>query len=292
MFLHSFHPNPILLDLNFVQIHWYGFLIALGIILGFIVFYYLSKKADFPAKGGLASGWKKDFILNLSFWLIIWGMIGARLYHVLSEIDYYLSHPLEIFYIWQGGMGIYGAVIAGVLVIYYFTKKNKIDFLQILDFIAPSLALALAIGRWGNYFNQELYGLPTNLPWSIPIDPANRLAGYENFDSFHPTFLYESLFCLILFIFLYILAAKNKSMSKSGMSTKIYQPGYIFISYIFLYSLWRFFIEFLRLDSQPAFLNLRLGQWVSLTLTILSLVVYFVLKKWYNKTNQQKTINN
>ena len=289
MFLHTFHPSSTLFELNFIKIHWYGFLIFLAVILGFFIFYKLARK----------TGFKKDFIFDLTFWLIIWGIIGGRIYHILSELGYYWQNPLKIFFIWNGGMGIFGAVIAGLVVVYYFslrhfnsvvTKerhvlKNKFQilrhsnkiwvpqnniFYKLLDLLTPALALGQSIGRWGNYFNQELYGLPSNLPWAIPIDFANRLPGFKIFNFFQPLFLYESLFCFLIFIILISLIKRIK-------------PGFIFLLYMLLYSSWRFLIEFFRIDHQPIFLNLRLGQWVSLGFIIFAVVFYFVLKKWYNK---------
>ena len=267
MFLSNSIPNPVLLNLDFIKIYWYGFLITLALVLGFLIFYKLIRKLDF----------KKDDIFNLAFWLIIWGVIGGRLYHIFSEITYYFKYPLEIFYIWNGGMGIYGSILAGILVIYFFSKKYKLNFLKILDFLVPGLALAQAIGRWGNYFNQELYGLPTNLPWKVIIDFEKRVVGFKNFDFFHPTFLYESLFCLILFLVLFFLIKKNFFKQKFG---------FVFLLYIFFYSIERFFVEFLRIDYQPEFLSLRLGHWTSLVLVILSIIFFFILKKWYNKSTK------
>ena len=273
MFLHTYQPSPVFLNLGFVQVYWYGFLIALSIVLGFLIFYKLALKA----------GIKKNSIFDLVFWLVIWGLIGGRLYHILSEIGYYIQNPLQVFYVWNGGLGIYGALIAGILRIYFFARKqNNPPIGYLLDLLVPSLALGQAIGRWGNYFNQELYGQPSNLPWAIPISLANRLPGYENFIYFHPVFLYESLFCLALFIFLFFLTKKwaLKTTPVSSLlshSSRFSRPGRVFLLYIFLYSSWRFFIEFLRIDYQPMFLNLRLGQWVSLILIIFSAMFYFIL---------------
>jgi len=294
----NYTPNPILFNLGIVRIYWYGFLITLGIVLGFCIFYKFARRA----------GINKDLIFDLAFWSLIFGLIGGRFYHVLSEINYYISHPLEIFYIWNGGMGIFGVLLAGVLVFYIFSgshpeltqasegsrERKKIGilrlrqpadpqndtFLRLLDFLAPALALAQSIGRWGNYFNSELYGSPSNLPWAIPISPIKRLAGFESFTSFHPTFLYESIFCFILFLLLVILTSHQYG-GKEGSHHN--NSGFIFFLYLLLYSSWRFLNEFLRIDYQPTWLNLRLAQWVSLILIIFSLLFFFKLKKWYNK---------
>ncbi len=268
MFLNNYTPQPVLFDLGFAQIHWYGFLITLAGALGFFVFYKLTKKFNLD----------KNYIFDLSFWIIIWGLIGGRIYYVLQEFNYYFQNPLEIFYIWNGGMGIYGAIVAGVIVVYYFSKKINNNNLLLLNLLAPTLALGQSIGRWGNYFNQELYGLPSNLLWAIPIELSNRLSGFENFTHFHPVFLYESLFCFLLAIFLITILIKIKNL----------KSGYIFIYYIFLYSSWRFFIEFLRIDLQPVFLNLRLAQWVSLFFIILSIIFFFLLHR-HNKNAIIKT---
>ncbi len=302
MFWQHFYPSPILLDLNFLQIHWYGFFVTLSILTGFFIF---KKLVEAYCNTSLhKTVFKKTEIFNLFFYLIIFGLIGARLYHCLSEFNYYWYNPLKIFYLWQGGLGIYGGLIAGIIIVYFFAKnlsgKNNqqppvinhqlpIIFLTILDLLSPAIALGQAIGRWGNYFNQELYGLPTNSFLGLAIAPANRLPGFENFDLFQPLFFYESLFCFGLFIILFLsIVYPERSQAclpvgkGSRLSHKI--PGTIFLLYLFLYSFWRFIIEFFRIDPQPIFLNLRLGQWTSLTLIIICLVFYILIKKWYNNS--------
>ncbi|MFH1822860.1 MAG: prolipoprotein diacylglyceryl transferase, partial [Patescibacteria group bacterium] len=153
-FLHTFQPERILLNLGPFHIYWYGFFVVSGLLLGILV----SLK--------LASYYKieKNKIIDLIFWVILGGIIGARIYHIFLELPYYLNNPLDMIKIWQGGLAIHGAIIAGVLIIWYFSKKHNLNFWLISAILAPSLALAQAIGRWGNYFNQELFGLPTNLP--------------------------------------------------------------------------------------------------------------------------------
>jgi len=282
-FLHFYHPAPIIFSFGPITIYWYGLLMALAIILGALIFYYFVKRLKV----------KSALVIDLLFYLLIFGLLGGRLYHVLSEFSYYYHAPLKIFFIWQGGLGIYGATIGGALALYFFVKKNqnKINFspvtnrlslgayiLMLMDLLVPSLALGQALGRFGNYFNQELFGLPTSLPWGIPIDSTNRPIEFINFEFFHPLFLYESLFCFLLFIFLFLLARKIYLTATSVKTT----PGLILTFYLFGYSIWRFFIEFLRLDSQPIFLTLRLGQWASLFLIILAIFIYFHRKKWYN----------
>lgn len=271
MFWQTSAPNQILLDLNFIKIYWYGFLITIAFTSGFFIFNFLAQR----------TGFKKEKIFDLFFWLVIGGIIGARLYHCFAEFNYYWRNPLKIFYLWQGGLAIYGAILAGLLVIYFFAKKTKESLgalpfsFYLLDLLAPALSLGQAIGRWGNFFNQELYGQPTSSFFGIFITPANRLINFENYSLFQPLFFYESLFCLLIFSILFLLSIYKHP--------KI--PGKIFLLYIFLYSTWRFTIEFLRIDPQPIFLNLRLGQWVSLILIFLATIFYLLIKKCYNKNN-------
>jgi len=157
--------------------------------------------------------------------------------------DYYRQHPLEIIAFWRGGLqgfGIYGAVIGGVLAIWLYTRLEKLSFLRWLDYAAPGLILAQAIGRWGNFFNQELYGPPSNLPWAVYIEPAYRLAGLEGFERFHPLFLYESLLNLVAFAWLMWLSRRHQVRLRDGD---------IFFAYLILYAFIRFWLEFLRPDA-------------------------------------------
>jgi phosphatidylglycerol:prolipoprotein diacylglycerol transferase len=180
-------------------------------------------------------------------WLLISGIIGARVWHVLTPsksmgvgANYYFSHPIEILNIRQGGLGIPGAVIGGFIALLVYTKKKGLNFLTWADIIASGLALAQAIGRWGNFVNQELYGPPSNLPWAIFIDPAHRLPGHEEYSHFHPMFLYESLWNMCNFFLLIIISRKLKG--------KLI-PGDVFGIYLIVYSIGRFLLEFIRLDT-------------------------------------------
>jgi len=182
-------------------------------------------------------------------WVLIFGVIGARLYHVLTpsistvdlgkDVGYFLTNPLEILNIPAGGLGIPGAIIGGLFGAYLFSRRRKIGFGSLIDAAAPGLALAQAIGRWGNYVNQELYGLPTTLPWGIRIDPRNRLRGYESFERFHPLFLYESILNFINFLILMWFWRNKRDKLKDGD---------IFLIYLVMYPLQRFLLEYLRLD--------------------------------------------
>ncbi|MEW6716174.1 MAG: prolipoprotein diacylglyceryl transferase [Chloroflexota bacterium] len=183
-------------------------------------------------------------------WVLVGGVIGARIWHILTppqsmvEIGfttrYYLTHPLDAIATWKGGMGIPGGVIGGVLALYIFCRRRKLSFGMWLDIAAPGLALAQAIGRWGNFVNQELYGAPTNLPWAITIDPWHRLPGYEQYATYHPLFLYESLWNLMNMILLIWLGRRFADRLK---------PGDVFLVYLIVYPIGRFWLEFLRLDA-------------------------------------------
>jgi len=255
-FLHNFEPQPIILRLGFLNIYWYSCLIVLGLLLGLILVFKLSPRFKI----------KKELLENLFFYLVISGFLGARLYHVLSELPYYLNHPWQVFAIWQGGLGIYGAIVVGCLVLFWFGRKNKINFLSLTDLLAPSLILGQAIGRWGNYFNQEIFGKPTDLPWGIPIQIGSRPLEFLSNQYFHPTFLYESIWNFLIFLILIFVLIK--------ISPK---PGRIFSLYLIFYSLGRFFFEFLRIDVQPTLFNMRLAQIVSLLVFLFGF--YLLIKK-------------
>jgi phosphatidylglycerol---prolipoprotein diacylglyceryl transferase len=256
-FLHSISPNPIAFSIGGLTIYWYGVMLAIAIIFALLVFLYLGKKNNL----------KIDYILDLSTWLIIGGIICARLYDVFLEWPYYLNHPLDIVKIWQGGLAIHGGIIGGLIVLVIFSKIKKVNFWQLISVLIPGLALGQAIGRVGNWFNQELFGGPTNLPWGIPIDFLKRPLGYENYDYFHPTFLYESLLVLVLAIILFILVRGKKLSSQIVLA--IYLIGYGLI---------RFSLEFIKIDTTPTLLNLRWPQWISLLMIIIGGYLIFVKK--------------
>ncbi|MEA1958749.1 MAG: prolipoprotein diacylglyceryl transferase, partial [Chloroflexota bacterium] len=168
-----------------IAIHWYGIMLVIAIIAAtFLARWEAKRYGDEP-----------DHIIKMLLIAVPLGFIGARLYHVIDKWDYYSSYPLEIF--GGAGLGIFGAVIGGAIGLLIYTKWKKLGTLHWMDICAPAVILAQAIGRWGNYFNQEVYGKPTDLPWAIYIAPANRVTGYESFEHFHPLFFYESMLNLI-----------------------------------------------------------------------------------------------
>lgn len=272
-FLHNFRPQPIILRLGSLNIYWYSSLIVLALVLGLILVFKLASRF----------GVKKESLENLIFYLVIVGFIGARLYHVFSEFHYYLKNPLMIFKVWQGGLGIYGAIIAGLLVLFWFGKKQGINFLSLADLFVPALALGQAIGRWGNYFNQEVFGRPTGLAWGIPINVANRPAEFFSSQYFHPTFLYESIWNFLIFLVLLLMIRRGFRMGAFGFCKPKASErcsGAIFALYLILYSFGRFWLEFVRIDSQPMLLGLRLAQTVSLVGFIVGL--FILVRKYEN----------
>jgi len=255
--LHNFNPQALLVSFGPFHIYWYGLFMVSGILIALGTSSILAKYYKIKA----------DTLLDLAFWLIINGLIGARLYDVLLELSYYKSNPLDIFKIWQGGLAIHGAIIAGLITTYFFARKHKISLWTLSALIVPGLALAQAIGRWGNYFNQELFGLPTSLPWGIPISILNRPIAYLDYDYFQPTFLYESLGCFVIFIILI-------SFSIYLIKTKKINDYYcIWVSslYMILYSILRFSLEYIRADVTPIIFHMRWPQVISLIIILASL---------------------
>jgi phosphatidylglycerol---prolipoprotein diacylglyceryl transferase len=267
IFLHSYTPEPVLFSIGPIKIFWYGLILVTAMLFAMFIFLRLSKKYNLD----------REIMIDLVFWVIVSGIIGARLYDVLLEFPYYSKSPLAIFKIWQGGLAIHGAIIAGAIVIWYFARKQKISFWLIASIIVPALALAQAIGRWGNYFNQELFGYPTGLPWGIPIEVFRRPADYLSDVYFHPVFLYESVGNLFIFIFLIIVNRKINILEKP-LWQKI-----IPLCYFIAYSILRFSMEFIRIDSTPVVAGLRWPQIISFMIFSTSLVYLFIILK-DNKT--------
>lgn len=226
-------------------IRFYGIILMLGALAG----------AWLATREAKRRGYEPEIVWDLLTYLLIGGIIGARLWHILTPppssgitAGWYLTHPLDALAIWKGGLGIPGAVIGGVIVLYFYARRHNLNFLEWTDIAAPSLALGQAIGRWGNFFNQELYGNPTNLPWAIHItNPLARVAPYNDLAKypldvtrFHPLFLYESLWNLANMFFLIWLGRRFADRLR---------PGDIFLVYLVTYPVGRFFLDFLRVDA-------------------------------------------
>ena len=252
-----------------LQVHYYGIIIMAGAVAAAFLTVHEAKRR----------GQDGETVWDILPWLLIAGIIGARLWHVFtppasSLIDGknpYLIHPLDALKIWNGGLGIPGAVMGGALALFIYCRVKKISFTAWVDIIAPGLALAQAVGRWGNFVNQELYGLPTNLPWKIFIDTAHRLPGYENVAYYHPTFLYESIWNLLNMGLLLFLGRKFSDKLKSGD---------LFLIYLTVYSFGRFWLEFVRIDYSPI-AGMNINQTLMAVIfaaSIIGLVLKHVLK--------------
>ncbi|HZS34098.1 MAG TPA: prolipoprotein diacylglyceryl transferase [Methylomirabilota bacterium] len=212
------------------SIRWYGILIASAMALGLWL----------AAREATRRGERSDDLLRAAELALIGGLVGARLYYVLFNLDYYESQPWwRTFAVWEGGLAIHGGLIAGLLAGGAYLWVKHLPVLTYLDIVAPSLPLGQAIGRWGNFFNEEAFGGPTDLPWKLYISEPRRPPGLVDHQFFHPTFLYESLWDLGVFLILYL--ALRRRLERA--------PGTLFLCYLGLYSLGRLWVEGLRTDS-------------------------------------------
>ena len=230
-------------------------LYALCIITGIAVAIWIGRRR-YSNLGG-----NPDDVSEVAIWAVPFGIIGGRIYHVISSPQQYFGangNPADALRIWQGGLGIWGAISLGAVgaYIYFKTHKTTLSFAKLLDSLAPGVIIAQAIGRIGNYFNQEVFGKPTTLPWAIEIEAKNRPDGYEAITTFHPTFFYELLWCLFIAYLLIKLPGFLKSVARNS--------GDIFALYVAGYTAGRLWIEALRIDEANYILGLRLNIWVSI----------------------------
>ena len=249
-----------IIDLGIISIHWYSILLFIAILIG----------SNLAIKEAKKHGFEEDFMVNLLFLTVIIGIIGARIYYVIFNFDYYQNNLLEIFKVWNGGLAIHGGIIAGLITIAIICYKKKINLLKILDYLVVGLIIAQAIGRWGNFFNGEAHGAITSLNYLESLHlPKFIIEGmYINGNYYIPTFLYESVWCFIGFIIMLIVRRK-----------KFMNIGYLTSFYLVWYGVERFFVEGLRTDSLM-FLSLRVAQLVSLIMIIIGIVIFiYSLKK-------------
>ena len=251
--------DRVALRIGNISIYWYAVIIAVGMIVAMCLSYAEAKRQKINL----------EFWINLLFYIILFGVIGARLYYVLFNLSYYLSDPLEIVKVWHGGLAIHGGIIAGVIVILLYTRKYNVNILKTLDIMAVSVIIGQAIGRWGNFFNQEAFGGVVSKGFletlKLPEFIINGM--YINGSYHHPTFLYESVWNVIGFIILLIL--RRRKYNKVGELS-----GFYFV----WYSIGRFFIEGLRTDSLMLG-PLRIAQVVSLIAFIIGIVLIVRAKK-------------
>lgn len=244
-------PSAGSLQLGPLRLNAYGLMIALGVV---VATWLLGRR--FAAKG-IAS---RDDASSIAMIAVPAGVVGGRLYHVATTWEKYSENPGQIIQVWKGGLGIWGGITLGVLVGIWAAKRKGIALGPALGAVAPSLAFAQAIGRWGNWFNQELFGRATTLPWGLEISDINLPAGYDSGTLFHPTFLYESLGCAVLGVVLLQLDRRGKA-----------RDGLLFAWYVIGYVTMRFFIEGLRIDPARDVAGLRFNQWTSIVVGVVAL---------------------
>jgi phosphatidylglycerol---prolipoprotein diacylglyceryl transferase len=258
-------PGPVAFELGPITFRWYGLLITGALLLGILLAQNLGQRR----------GIDPDRIGDLAIWLVLGALPGARLYYVLFEWDRYADRPLAALAIWQGGIAIHGAILGGAIAALLFARRYSLSFWQLADVVAPALVMGQAIGRWGNFFNSEAFGSPTDLPWRVFIPPAQRPPGLGAEPYYHPTFLYESLWnlgVLALVLWLFFWGLRHPGRLKAGT---------IFLVYFATYSLGRLWIEGLRLDSLMLG-PLRIAQVVSLAgiaLGVVGLLWLYRLKR-------------
>jgi prolipoprotein diacylglyceryl transferase len=247
-------PDNGVVDVGPLPLHVYGLLLAVGVLLA----------AWIAERRWVARGNDSKTFNDMAIWIVIGGVVGARVYHVISDYQLFTDDWLRAFQIWKGGLSIWGVLAGGAIAVIVMTRVKHVETLVLFDCIAPGLLAAQALGRWGNYANQELFGGPTDLPWGLEISPANRPAGYLDVETFHPTFLYESLYCL--FLLAVLLLVERRFRLRKGQALALYLATYTF---------GRFFFEHLRVDPANEIFGVRVNSWVSAIVCILS-IAWFV----------------
>lgn len=248
------------------EIKWYSFLLLIAFTVGSFIIYKNKNKLNLS----------KAEIGDLLFNLVIIAIIGARVYYVTFNLDYYLPYPIDILKIWEGGLAIHGGIISGIIYLFYFCKKKNLSIIRMTDIIVIALSLGQSIGRWGNFFNQEAYGPITTYARlkSLHI-PSFIIDGmYINNQYHHPTFLYESIWCLIIFMVLLILVLLK--IKKKGLYTSIY---------LIMYGIERCVVEKMRQDSLMLF-NIKVAQVVSISMILIGIII--LIYNWRCKNGKYK----
>lgn len=255
-------PGEIAFNIGNYSVHYYGICISVGIVIGLLIAYFICKNfyKDFNA----------DVIFDVAIPVIIGGIIGARLYYCLLSWGYYSHNLMEIFQIYKGGMSIHGGILGGILAGIMYAKIKKLPILKLCDIFSFALVTGQIIGRWGNFFNSEAFGLPCNssnfLKLYIPLD--KRPPMFAHYDFFHPTFLYESLLNILVLVSLFYILKIDKP-----------KDGTIFFTYLILYSLVRIFVETLRIDSITSVMGVPVAFVVSIAIILISLYFYLGLRE-------------
>lgn len=242
------------INLGFISIHLYSICLMIAVLLGY----------NLIVRESVRHGFNDDDIGNMMFYAILFGIIGARVYYCFFNLDYYLSSPLSIFKVWEGGLAIHGGIIAGFITVFYFCKKKKYNLFLVLDFIVIGLIIGQAIGRWGNFFNGEAHGPITSLSYLKSLYlPSFIIKGMHIDGNYYiPTFLYESLWCLLGFIIMYLFRCR-----------RFVKVGYLSAFYFIWYGIERLYVESLRTDSLM-FFNFKIAQIISLAMIILGIVIF------------------
>ncbi|MGO4929130.1 prolipoprotein diacylglyceryl transferase [Fundicoccus sp. Sow4_D5] len=252
--------DRIAFDIGGWPVHWYGLIMGLCILIAYVIF----------SREGKRKGIDEDTLFNLLFWMVVIGYIGARLYYVAFRLEHYLANPAQIIMIWQGGIAIYGGIIAGAVTIYVMSKRSQLNPASVFDITAPAIMLAQALGRWGNFINQEAYGGEVSRSFLESLYLPNVIIEQMNVNGVyhHPTFLYESVWNLLGLILILVLRRKPK----------FFRQGEIAATYVIWYGIGRAFIEGMRTDS--LYLGpLRVSQWLSMILVVAGLVFVIYRRK-------------
>ena len=263
-------PSQGVWHLGFLPVRAY----ALCIIAGIVAAVWLTDRR-LVGRGG-----RPGAVVDIAMWAVPFGIIGGRLYHVLTDPELYFTHgsnPWNAFAVWRGGLGIWGAIALGALGAWIGARRAGVQFGDLAWAAAPAVPLAQAIGRWGNWFNQELFGSPTDLPWALQIDRENRPPGYEGAGTFHPTFLYESLWDLGV-VALVLWASRRFDLT----------GGRLFAIYVMAYTAGRGWIEYLRIDTVNHILGLRLNVWTSVVV-FAAAFAYFAVSTSRDRTGNTVT---
>jgi len=267
--------DPVAISIAGFDLRWYALFILTGIVSAITLSFFLAE-----LRGKMTDGINGDFLLDAAPWVVISGIVGARFYYVLLKWEYFLDHPAEAMNVRTGGMTIHGALIGGVLMLWWLCRTRTQPFFTWADLIVPGAALGQAIGRWGNWANQEAFGTPTSLPWAVHIDPARRPDGYEQYATFHPTFLYESLFNVANAVLLawLVLRVPRDSRLRDGDVTAVY---------LVLYGIARLILESMRTDS--LYIGpLPAAYWLSGGLIVAGLAI-FVGRRMHEVSNREAT---